>query len=752
MRPPAVSSFRRQHVATILLTTIIASTVFCPTHAASQVTTLDFEDFPAGTTLTTQYGDRGLLLFGAFLDDDPAARSGTRVLRVDNPIHEFAPGPFVMEFTSGQARVRLFAGLTGEIVSNDSLDGTLRAFDEIGTLIIQDGPKLVALNSFTTAFEVASATPSIRRVELEIGTTAFEAVDDLEFEGESPAPLPTEAPVVDITSPQDSAELDGSPITVQGTVTGAALFPHAVLRMKVGRPPDSTAPPLTASMLLAGADTTRSFDLTLGIGIGPHVLTVEAENSANLQGADTVRFINLPDPIRQRFADEGGAATFGGLSYGGTEGDCKIAVYDLGAIAVAGTTTYVVRGEIFNKWFSLRDQGAALAQLGCPTSEERDALGGTRAQDFARGRIYAGQPTGAHFVPAVFVDAIEQLGGEAGTGVPIMDPSNSTGVMQTWLFQSFTRPDQPHLLPSTLEIRGSSPTLWVERQGGDLSDLFLDEPVAYPRVPTLWLQFPCSGLLGPCQVSPPASGPPLADAGDRFCDGTTYPWGPPEWSAIEGNHVLTSLLGIVNKSHKAGQDNPLTHEYHAGPEDLFASDWNVSLRPLHPFGSLVAENTYVEVEFEAYFANAFFVEFDWPFRNDLVFTGGRWIIDCGHTPYRTEIHPPFVIAHMRTDSLYGKPATEATIWVNGFYTGDPVSLDIFPPPRPSPNSLLTINKPIDAQAAYNVDVAFSIVALTHARVGFTASPRQVEVTDAGEMKWEAGRAYTGRWYIWWSGE
>lgn len=336
--------------------------------------------------------------------------------------------------------------------------------------------------------------------------------------------------------------------------------------------------------------------------------------------------------------------------------------------------------------------------------------------------------------------------------------------METWLFQRFDRPDQPLLLPSTLEIRGSPPVLWVERQGGDLSDLFLDGPIAFPRVPTLWLQFPCEGLLGPCQVTPPTSGPPIEDAGNRFCKGTTYPFpafegnpplpvpGPPEWQAIEGDHVITPLLGIVRKSHKAGKDNPLTHEYYSGPEDLFASDWNVSVRPLHPFRNLVAENTYVEVEFEVVFANAFFVTFDEPFQNDLYFAGGRLIIDCGHTPYRSEIHPPFVAAHIKTGKLFSRPATEATIWVNGFYTGDPVSFDIFPPPRPSPDSFLTVVKPLDADAEFHVDSTFSILADSHVRVAFSASPRRVEVTDAGEMKWESGRAYVGRWHVGWSPE
>jgi hypothetical protein len=209
------------------------------------------------------------------------------------------------------------------------------------------------------------------------------------------------------------------------------------------------------------------------------------------------------------------------------------------------------------------------------------------------------------------------------------------------------------------------------------------------------------------------------------------------------------MVGIVRSSHFASSDNPLTHEHH-GFNPPWPADWNVGVRPSHPFRNLVAENTYVEVEFEAYFAHAFFTGFGRPRVNDLFFAAGRWVIDCGHRIKRTEIHPPFVTAHMRTEPFEGQTATQANIWVNGFYTGRPVSLDIFPPPRPSPNALLNIAKPIDAQASLGVTVTLSTPDFTQARVRFSAPLRLVEVTSAGEMKWQAGRAYYGRWHVWWS--
>jgi hypothetical protein len=215
-----VSFLRRSNLRTVVSTGIVLLWFVSGKQAASQVTTLDFEDFPAGTRITTQYGDRGVIFRTAFLDTDPAAHSGTRVLRSDDPADEFDQGPFVIEFTGGQTRVRFLAGNSSNMPSM----GTLRAFDEAGKQIMQDGPKLVASKAFTTGFAVSSSDPLIRRIELEMGVADFEAIDDLEFEGES-SPVPTEPPAVQITSPQDGAELDTSMISVTPLRRGAHLIP-----------------------------------------------------------------------------------------------------------------------------------------------------------------------------------------------------------------------------------------------------------------------------------------------------------------------------------------------------------------------------------------------------------------------------------------------------------------------------------------------------------------------------------------------
>jgi hypothetical protein len=153
-------------------------------------TALNFEDIAAGTRITTQYSQRGVLFQNHFLGPDPAAHSGTRVLRSTNPADEiFTSIPLVMTFTSAQSRVKLFAS-PGSTV----LNGTLTAFDAAGNVVARDGPKPVAANAFTTMFEVRDphATPSITRAELRLDNGVHFAIDDLEFEGDPPGGCPQE--------------------------------------------------------------------------------------------------------------------------------------------------------------------------------------------------------------------------------------------------------------------------------------------------------------------------------------------------------------------------------------------------------------------------------------------------------------------------------------------------------------------------------------------------------------------------------
>ncbi len=78
--------------------------------------------------------------------------------------------------------------------------------------------------------------------------------------------------------------------------------------------------------------------------------------------------------------------------------------------------------------------------------------------------------------------------------------------------------------------------------------------------------------------------------------------------------VLEALVGqpLVVRT----KDNPLTHDYSVSgctsleAEVLFPSDWNIEVRPMAPYGSLLTfQQSYLEIEFEAYYAHALFAGF-----------------------------------------------------------------------------------------------------------------------------------------------
>jgi hypothetical protein len=122
-------------------------------------TILDFEDttIATGTTIDTEYAKPGVVFDGAYLDTDAAAHSGTRVIRNIRPGVEFYDVvPLVIRFSSPQALVKFFAGS-----QFGSLNGTLTAFDSAANIVTSDGPRLVQQNTFTTAFQVAAATPCV---------------------------------------------------------------------------------------------------------------------------------------------------------------------------------------------------------------------------------------------------------------------------------------------------------------------------------------------------------------------------------------------------------------------------------------------------------------------------------------------------------------------------------------------------------------------------------------------------------------
>lgn len=745
--------------------------------AAFGQTRITFEEVPSRTELTHQYGAKGVHFDRSTTYDTSLAHSPKNALFSVPPNAEVFsfPGPLVITFDTAQADVRMFAGTTG----TQAVTATLTAFDAAGHAIAHDGPRSLPGNEISTLMEVKLAQPAIRRVELFYGPDGNETIDDLEFSGVPVTDVPKTPPDVKISSPSASQPVDTPTFTVQGTVVGKAVDTQAVVRVHIPRPAGSSTTadfsyPVT---LTHTAGDTYRFSQVVNLGIGPQTITVDAQNTGGLHGIATVIVDALPTEIRRRFNSDGGTNTFGAFLFGSVNrfADCAYAVYAKGAVASTNTVTAGVHGPIYQKWTSLQDPGH-FPNLGCPHGEERTVSGNGKAQDFVGGRIYA-TGTGAFFVPPVLTSAIDVLGGEAGVGLPIADPtSDSRPVFVTWLFQRFQRTG--FALPSTLEIRGNPARLFVERQAGDGS-LFAN--LIRPSNATIVQSFPCTTTAGPCTVSAPPD-EPLFGGTAQFCNNKQFDWkqqlsgfgggkpDPPEWVAIHGDYVQTPIWGVLFDVHLAKGDNPFTHRNHFDPcptptlealinETICPSDWDLKIRPLPGYRSLQAEGRdAVQIEFERVDFQAQLVKYGDPTPGDLIFASGRYNVDCGHGPkFKTEMHPPSVYVAVRSTVFNGHQATEADIWVNRFFAGgtaaaDAVEFDIMPPPRPNPQAVLGASLPGNQTGLVQVTIT-PIAPFGPVHVKATATPGKPEVTKYGEMKPRTDNAafgYDGRIHVYWS--
>jgi hypothetical protein len=79
-------------------------------------------------------------------------------------------------------------------------------------------------------------------------------------------------------------------------------------------------------------------------------------------------------------------------------------------------------------------------------------------------------------------------------------------------------------------------------------------------------------------------------------------------------------------------------------------------------------------------------------RGDGVLMAGRWVVDCGHEPYKTEIHPPALLLDWHTEEFSG-PGQLATLVdmtrLDWWWPQQTVLVDLYPPPRPTADSVLT---------------------------------------------------------------
>jgi hypothetical protein len=103
---------------------------------------------------------------------------------------------------------------------------------------------------------------------------------------------------------------------------------------------------------------------------------------------------------------------------------------------------------------------------------------------------------------------------------------------------------------------------------------------------------------------------------------------------------------------------------------------------------------------------------------------------------------------MKTETFLSRLTTRADIHINGFFTGEEVSFDFYPPPRPTPSATLVVSKPVGQTGSLDVTINYDFLG-DHIRPRFSAPQRLSPVTQYGEMKHRSGRGYEATWHVGW---
>ena len=719
-----------------------------------QAATVTFDDLPIGSAVGYSYAAKGVVFsnvigVGPFSTDivPIVPHSGSHLAEIGEG--EFETTPISFDFTNGQSHVAVYG-----CSATTNTEGFLKLFDGSHNIIGQVGPIALIKGTCQALFDFHAPAATIKHGEfssfINNAPTGAIYLDDLTFDGgQAPPAVPTTNPVVKIANPLASSTVNVATVVLSGMIQGNGLTGTLLANIDHKRMPWDQAPPNSYAIPLTNTGPNAKFALPVNLPLGLVTITATAENIGGKFGTASILFTNLPTEIVS-----GALGQLTGIL--DSSPACKVAIYANGALAWDGANAFTIRDRMLPKWIAWVNAARSIdPQKFCPTENAHLAIGTVSRQNFIGGRLYD-DTAKVVYVSSVFSQAIDALGGEVAVGVPTADPVASLSA-HTWQFQRFVR--QQGGLLTTIEIKGSSPTLYVERQGGDLTVLTAAGLSLTPTTATLVDRFSCTGIQGPCAISAPIKTGTSVD-GSRYCQGYVYP-AVDEWVSIlpNGHLVPTPVMGWVTDSGPSNADLATTHEFvFEHSNGAIWSDWTLFVHPLYAYLNLLAANTKMEVEVEYYTAQWLFIANDGqPLDGDLYFASGRWIIDCGHSDYSSEIHPPFVTSRLRTVGTGDAASTSALFWVNGYYySGQQVQLQLFPPPRPTPTSFLVVSLPNAAEAAYDVtvidstDPTFSdadFAAWVSAR--FTASPKPVSLAYGGRLPFSSGRDYEGTWTVGW---
>ena len=123
------------------------------------------------------------------------------------------------------------------------------------------------------------------------------------------------------------------------------------------------------------------------------------------------------------------------------------------------------------------------------------------------------------------------------------------------------------------------------------------------------------------------------------------------WHEGYETEVSSIIEGVVIASHISAIDLPFNHSVDPPSErPRVRHDWNLFLAPDEQYQGMLTDANllaggHMEIEWEQ--SPSQFSLDSLPAIGDRVAVRGRWIYDCGHPPYKTEIHAPNAIAVVR---------------------------------------------------------------------------------------------------------
>ncbi len=584
-------------------------------------------------------------------------------------------------------------------------------------------------------------------------TGLFELVDNLTFRSESAPPKQAvEPPKVKIVKPV-ATKTNNPNINISGEIIGTGIFPEVnppVISLDWNNAPGSTLVSssdydleLNKSLYWAQYNQALSFSYPYQLEyFGVNTVKVTACNAKG-SDADQKSITYFPVEIENEFTAKGGASSYGSFVWGTTISGCMFSVYQNGAIFVSTNGTFSCFGKIFNRWKSLAT-GSGFGLLGCAISAEKTVKGGSY-QDFSNGRIYTGV-NGTYYVSEPFITAIDKLDFVTQFGLPAGDPSwpsSATGLYPVQ-WQKFSTIVSGISFLSTMEITEDAKTkellLWTAAP--DFSGAKKAGVTPSLRTPTIWTSYPCtktgSKIGATVSKAVDKAKTPYTDLQKacKYGHFVTNLSGVPEWVTMAANEIVPAI-GTVASSHLAGEDTWETHSCSLcgaqTPGWCFAGvDWCIKIYPEADYTDLLGETTYtakhtvgvypqddLEIEYE-YCVVGYPPPVDatdmskggqegYIQLGDRLYVAGRWVTDCGCHPsfgaapidwckdrYKTEIHPPAAMINMYTGktSTGDKATLGDLLYFDWWYTGESVTVNVFPPPRPQADAILGYSYPL----------------------------------------------------------